>query len=75
MTTSPASSPPGARVPAEPTPRRRGRPGHDQAAVLRAAVDLFTRKGYDATTTESFTDRLRWNAAYYRLGAGLPGVR
>jgi AcrR family transcriptional regulator len=50
VTTSPASSPPGARVPAEPTPRRRGRPGHDQAAVLRAAVDLFTRKGYDATS-------------------------
>src|SRR4051794_3220853 len=30
--------------------RRRGRPGHDQAAILRAAVELFNRKGYDATS-------------------------
>lgn len=29
---------------------RRGRPGHDQAAVLRAAIELFNRKGYDATS-------------------------
>lgn len=29
---------------------RRGRPGHDQAAVLRAAIELFIRKGYDATS-------------------------
>ncbi|MFG6201371.1 TetR/AcrR family transcriptional regulator [Nonomuraea sp. NPDC050451] len=37
--------------PAEPSPRRgRGRPGYDQAAVLRAAVELFNRKGYDATS-------------------------
>ena len=31
-------------------PARRGRPGHDQAAVLRAAIELFNRKGYDATS-------------------------
>lgn len=31
------------------TPRR-GRPGHDRAAVLAAATDLFTRQGYDATS-------------------------
>ncbi|NUO99130.1 MAG: TetR/AcrR family transcriptional regulator [Nonomuraea sp.] len=37
--------------PAGPTPRRgRGRPGYDQAAILRAAVELFNRKGYDATS-------------------------
>jgi AcrR family transcriptional regulator len=37
--------------PADPTPaRRRGRPGYDQAAILRAAVELFNRKGYDATS-------------------------
>ncbi|MEV5831232.1 TetR/AcrR family transcriptional regulator [Spirillospora sp. NPDC052242] len=30
--------------------RRRGRPGYDQAAILRTAVDLFNRKGYDATS-------------------------
>ncbi len=29
---------------------RRGRPGHDQQAVLRVAVDLFNRQGYDATS-------------------------
>lgn len=29
---------------------RRGRPGHDQEAVLRAAIDLFNQHGYDATS-------------------------
>lgn len=32
------------------TPRRRGRPGHDQDAVLTAAVRLFNTHGYDATS-------------------------
>jgi AcrR family transcriptional regulator len=37
--------------PAEPAPRRRrGRPGYDQRAILRAAVELFNRRGYDATS-------------------------
>ena len=31
-------------------PARRGRPGHDQQAVVRVAVDLFNRQGYDATS-------------------------
>jgi AcrR family transcriptional regulator len=31
-------------------PPRRGRPGHDQEAVLRAAIDLFNRQGYDGTS-------------------------
>jgi AcrR family transcriptional regulator len=31
-------------------PRRRGRPGHDQDAVLAAAVRLFNARGYDATS-------------------------
>ncbi|GAA4525733.1 MULTISPECIES: TetR/AcrR family transcriptional regulator [Nonomuraea] len=36
---------------AEPAPRRRrGRPGYDQPAILRAAIDLFNRRGYDATS-------------------------
>jgi AcrR family transcriptional regulator len=36
---------------AEETPRpRRGRPGHDQETVLRKAVDVFNRQGYDATS-------------------------
>jgi AcrR family transcriptional regulator len=29
---------------------RRGRPGHDQEAVLRIAIDLFNRQGYDGTS-------------------------
>lgn len=29
---------------------RRGRPGHDQRDVLRVAVDVFNRQGYDATS-------------------------
>lgn len=31
-------------------PTRRGRPGHDQQSVLRAAIELFNRQGYDATS-------------------------
>ena len=33
----------------QPAPRR-GRPGHDQATVLRIAIDLFNRQGYDGTS-------------------------
>lgn len=29
---------------------RRGRPGHDQETVLRVAIELFNRQGYDATS-------------------------
>jgi AcrR family transcriptional regulator len=32
------------------TPARRGRPGYDQATVLRRAIDLFNRQGYDGTS-------------------------
>ena len=39
------------------TPRR-GRPGHDQPAVLRAAIDLFNRKGYDATSIGDVAEEL-----------------
>ena len=31
-------------------PARRGRPGYDQETVLRRAVELFNRQGYDATS-------------------------
>jgi AcrR family transcriptional regulator len=34
----------------DPRPPRRGRPGYDQETVLRRAVDLFNRQGYDATS-------------------------
>jgi AcrR family transcriptional regulator len=42
----------------EPAVPRRGRPGHDQAAVLRAAIDLFNRKGYDATSIGDVAEEL-----------------
>ncbi|GAB3448745.1 TetR/AcrR family transcriptional regulator [Streptomonospora sediminis] len=29
---------------------RRGRPGYDQETVLRCAIDLFNRRGYDGTS-------------------------
>ena len=31
-------------------PVRRGRPGHDQQTVLRVAIELFNRQGYDAAS-------------------------
>ena len=34
----------------EHSPARRGRPGYDQATVLRHAIDLFNRQGYDGTS-------------------------
>ncbi len=36
--------------PAAPAPARRGRPGYDQETVLRRAIELFNRQGYDATS-------------------------
>jgi AcrR family transcriptional regulator len=33
-----------------PTPVRRGRPGYDQATVLRRAIEMFNAQGYDATS-------------------------
>jgi len=32
------------------TPPRRGRPGYDQETVLRRAIELFNRQGYDGTS-------------------------
>ena len=36
--------------PVPPGTARRGRPGYDQETVLRRAIDLFNRQGYDATS-------------------------
>jgi AcrR family transcriptional regulator len=41
-----------------PTPRRRGRPGHDLDAVLQAAVRLFNARGYDATSMFDIAESL-----------------
>jgi AcrR family transcriptional regulator len=38
--------------------RRRGRPGHDQSAVLAAAVRLFNTHGYDATSMFDIAESL-----------------
>ncbi|GAA4888839.1 TetR/AcrR family transcriptional regulator [Streptomonospora salina] len=37
---------------------RRGRPGYDQEAVLRCAVDLFNRRGYDGTSVGDLAGEL-----------------
>ncbi|WP_312720750.1 TetR/AcrR family transcriptional regulator [Mobilicoccus sp.] len=37
---------------------RRGRPGHDQRAVISAAVAAFDEHGYDATTMGMIAERL-----------------
>jgi AcrR family transcriptional regulator len=39
-------------------PRRRGRPGHDLEAVLRAAVEVFNERGYDGASMEDLSRRL-----------------
>lgn len=43
---------------ASEAPRRRGRPGHDQDAVLHAAVRLFNERGYDATSMFDIAEAL-----------------
>lgn len=43
---------------ASATGARRGRPGYDQAAVLRIAVEAFTEYGYDATSMGMLAERL-----------------
>ena len=37
---------------------RRGRPGHDQETVLRRAIELFNRQGYDATSMSDLAREL-----------------
>jgi AcrR family transcriptional regulator len=47
-----------ARLVSEPEGRRRGRPGHDLASVLAAAVELFNERGYDGTSMRDLAARL-----------------
>ncbi len=37
---------------------RRGRPGHDQDSVIRGAIDVFNRRGYDGTSMEDLAKEL-----------------
>jgi AcrR family transcriptional regulator len=43
---------------ADQAPRRRGRPGNDLEAVLRAAVEVFNERGYDGASMEDLSRRL-----------------
>ncbi|GAB6984110.1 TetR/AcrR family transcriptional regulator [Nocardioides pyridinolyticus] len=43
--------------PESPGPRR-GRPGYDQATVLRRAIDLFNRQGYEGTSMSDLAREL-----------------
>jgi AcrR family transcriptional regulator len=38
--------------------RRRGRPGYDQESVLKIAVDVFNRHGFEATSMNVLADNL-----------------
>lgn len=50
MTASGADPRADPRAEGEVSTARRGRPGYDQATVLRRAIDLFNRQGYGATS-------------------------
>ncbi|RNI25384.1 TetR/AcrR family transcriptional regulator [Flexivirga caeni] len=54
---------------AQPAPRRRGRPGNDQATVLREAIELFNLQGYDATSMGDLAARLGFtkSALYHHV--------
>ena len=39
--------------------RRRGRPGYDAEAVLNVAVEVFNERGFDGTSMEDLSKRLR----------------
>ena len=46
------------QAPTRPGGARRGRPGYDQATVLRRAIDLFNRQGFDATSVGDLAKEL-----------------
>jgi AcrR family transcriptional regulator len=51
-------------------PRRgRGRPGYDQATVLRRAIELFNRKGYEGTSVADLAAELGFSksAIYHHV--------
>ena len=51
------AAPQQAAPPADERPRR-GRPGYDQQTVLRRAVEVFNRQGYDATSMSDLAAEL-----------------
>ncbi|MES9541972.1 MULTISPECIES: TetR/AcrR family transcriptional regulator [unclassified Actinomadura] len=44
--------------PVSARPRGPGRPGYDQATVLRRAIELFNRKGYEGTSMGDLAEEL-----------------
>lgn len=50
-------------------PPRRGRPGYDQETVLRRAVELFNRQGYDGTSMGDLAKELGFtkSAIYHHV--------
>ena len=50
-------------------PARRGRPGYDQETVLRRAIDLFNRQGYDGTSMGDLAKELGFtkSAIYHHV--------
>src|SRR6266700_5714672 len=55
--------------PASAPRRGRGRPGYDQATVLRRAIDLFNRKGYEGTSIAGLAAELGFSksAIYHHV--------
>lgn len=51
------------------TTPRRGRPGHDQETVVRRAIDVFNRRGYDGTSMEDLARELGFtkSAIYHHV--------
>ncbi|MFL6159870.1 MAG: TetR/AcrR family transcriptional regulator [Marmoricola sp.] len=49
--------------------RRRGRPGRDQAAVIRRAVEVFNERGYDGTSVGELAKELGFSksALYHHV--------
>lgn len=52
-TTAAAAQPPDAR-----TASRRGRPGYDRDTLVRVSVEVFNRRGYDATSMGALAEEL-----------------
>ncbi|MEU9869053.1 TetR/AcrR family transcriptional regulator [Actinomadura verrucosospora] len=55
--------------PVSPRPRGPGRPGYDQATVLRRAIELFNRKGYEGTSMGDLAEELGFSksAIYHHV--------
>jgi AcrR family transcriptional regulator len=58
-----------AELSSEVPPARRGRPGYDQETVLRRAIDLFNRQGYDGTSMGDLAKELGFtkSAIYHHV--------